>query len=101
MINQKYDIVTTDTFIIDLFLIVDYITYKLCNVSAADRFRELVSNTIKSLETFPNRFPEYKNGIRKVAVKNYCIFYFVDEQTQTINLLHILYQGMDTSKICE
>jgi plasmid stabilization system protein ParE len=39
--------------------------------------------------------------IRKVTVKNFYIFYSVDEQLKIVNILHILYKGMDISKICD
>ena len=84
-----------------MFLIVDYITYQLQNERAADSFRELVSNTVRSLETFPLRYAVVANNIRKVTVKNFYIFYSVDEQLKIVNILHILYKGMDISKICD
>lgn len=84
-----------------MFLIVDYITYQLQNERAADSFREFVSKTVRSLETFPLRYAVVAKNIRKVTVKNFYIFYSVDEQLKIVNILHILYKGMDISKICD
>lgn len=84
-----------------MFLIVDYITYQLQNEIAADSFRESVGNAVRSLETFPLRNQVFAKNIRKVSVKNFYIFYSVDEQLKIVSILHILYKGMDISKICD
>ena len=83
-----------------MFLIIDYITYQLQNEFAADSLKESVRNTVRSLETFPLRYAAVTNNIRKVSVKNFYIFYSVDEQSKTVNILRILYKGMDISQIC-
>lgn len=84
---------------IDMALIIDYLTYQLENEIAADTFREKVIETIKSLSMFPYRFSIFKEGIRKVSVKKFNIFYSVDEILKTVNVLHVLYQGRDISQI--
>jgi plasmid stabilization system protein ParE len=43
----------------------------------------------------------FAEDVRRVIVKNYNIFYSVDEQSKTINILHILYNGMDVSDILD
>ena len=80
-------------------LIIDYMTYQLNNEMVADTFREKVLETIKSLTTFPLRFAVIKDDIRKVSVKNFNIFYSVDELLKTVNILHVLYQGRDITQI--
>jgi len=80
-------------------LIIDYMTYQLNNEMVADTFREKVLETIKSLTTFPLIFAVIKDDIRKVSVKNFNIFYSVDELLKTVNILHVLYQGRDITQI--
>ena len=82
-----------------MVLITDYITYQLENEIAADTFRKKVIETIKTLSIFPLRFSVVKDDIRKVSIKNYNLFYSVDEILKTVNILHILYQGRDLSQI--
>lgn len=94
-----YDIETSDEFFHELIKILDYIDYDLKNHPAAIALREKIVKTVKELATFPLRFQIVKDNIRKVNIKNYCIFYSVDEQLRIVNILHILYQGMDISQI--
>lgn len=94
-----YDIETSDEFYRELLLILDYINFDLDNHLAAVSLHDSIAKTINDLTTFPLRFQIFKDNIRKVNIKNYCIYYSVDEQLRIVNILHILYQGRDISQI--
>lgn len=95
----SYRVILSDVFSNELALIVDYIELNLDNRKAAQDFLENVMNTVRSLSTFPYRFVKFRNNIRKVSISNYSIFYSVSTLLKTVNILHILYNGRDISKL--
>lgn len=80
-------------------MIFNHICYKLKNPKAADALYKDVWSNINKLETFPYAYQEINQGIRKLKVKKFNIFYLIDEQNNLVNILHILYQGRDISQI--
>lgn len=94
-----YRVQLSDIFSNELALIVDYIEKQLENRKAAQDFLENVMATVRSLSTFPYRFVKFRNNIRKVSISNYSIFYSVSTFLKTVNILHILYNGRDISKL--
>ena len=94
-----YRVQLSDIFSNELALIVDYIEKQLENRKAAQDFLESVMATVRSLSTFPSRFVAFRNNIRKVVINNYSIFYTVNTILKTVNVLHVLYNGRDISKL--
>ncbi len=94
-----YDVEASNEYLNELICILDYINFRLDNHLAAINLYNEIRNAIKNLATFPLRFMVIKDNIRKVNVKNYCIYYSVDEQLRIVNILHILYQGMNDYKM--
>lgn len=80
-------------------MIINYICYKLKNPKAADALYKEVWSNINKLETFPYVYQEINQGIHKIKVRKFNIFYSINEQYKTVNVLHILYQGRDISQI--
>ena len=79
----------------DLFNIVNYISNILENESAASNISQLLLTNINSLTYLPYRFMVYKNDIRKMVVKRYSVFYIVDESNNSVNIIRVLYNGME------
>ena len=98
---NQYSIHHSLAYLDELISILYYINYLLKNPRASELLYLDIKAAIDGLSTFPNRYQIVKNNIRKVIVKNYNIYYSVDEQLKIVNILHILYKGMDISKICE
>ena len=94
-----YFIESSEEFIVEYQSITAIIYYVYGNPSSAKVFADEVANTINSLSTFPMRYQIVKGDIRRVRVKNYHIYYSIDEQMKIVNILHILYQGMDITQI--
>lgn len=74
-----------------------YISETLCNKQAALRLMNLIDKSIRGLAEMPEGHPLVKDeylrnkGIRFVSVKNYIIFYTVDESMCKIYVVRILY----------
>lgn len=74
--------------------------------SIAQNYAQLIKNKIKSLEYYPQRFPtiDYdlikKYNFRKLIIKNYIVFYRINEKEKIVNVERILYGGTNwTNKL--
>lgn len=91
----------------DLKNIYEYIAYSLLAPDAARSLYQKIIQSARSLESMPERNPFYKEepwrsqGVRFVPVKNYLLFYTVNNETQTVSIFRIFYGGMDISRQLE
>ena len=79
----------------DLTAIYDYINQKLQSPQVAMKLFNRLAKAIQSLEVFPERFaivPEFLDlglKVRRLVIKNYSIFYRLDNDVVTvIKILH-------------
>lgn len=91
----------------DLNAIYEYVAFVLlAPKTAADMIHQL-TQTIKSLDTMPLRYPVYDyepwnmQNLRVTSVKNYLVFYLPDEKNQTVTVVRIIYGGRDLAKQLE
>ena len=100
---NKYTIRYTATFIKQFNNISKYIIYKLQNRIAAESFYYEVINEIEKRSENPESFEKYKsrrkrkNTYYKINVKNYTIFYVV--QNNTMEIRRILYSRKDLDNL--
>ena len=100
-------IVYTHTARQDLREIYEYIAFSLLAADTARSLTDRIMADIRSLETFPERNPLYRDepwhsqGLRVLPVKNYLVFYTVSNETETVSVARILYGGRDISRQLE
>ena len=81
----------------DLVDIVGYISHELNNPAAADRLAIALVEAGDSLSAFPYANPVHtplrplKHEYRKILVRNYFMFYRVDEEKQLITVARVIY----------
>lgn len=91
----------------DLKNLYEYVAYSLLAPDAARSLYQKIVQSVRSLETMPNRNPLYKEepwrsqGVRFLPVKNYLLFYTVNNETLTVSIARILYGGMDINRQLE
>ena len=89
----------------DLLEILKYIAVNLCNKKAAIEITEEIVAKIDGLAEFP-----YKNAVhnpirplnyeyRKLSVKNYLVFYRVNEDLKLITVVRVIYARRDVNSI--
>lgn len=94
----------------DLTEIADYIGVKLNNPEAADRLSETIVSTIEKLTEMPYRYPidspaasftvnPLKMEYRKMVVRNYLVFYWVNEEKQHVTIARVIYSGRNIDNI--
>ena len=85
----------------DMINIFNYNLNELNNKSAARDLNLQFRNAIKYINLFPYGLAEYnsvdklKYKYRSMKVKNYLIFYIIDEDSKTVIITRILYKKMN------
>ena len=93
MVNNKYTIKYTDTFIKQFNNILKYFIYKLQNKIATENFYNEVIKEIEKRSEYPESFEKYnssrkrKNTYYRIYVKNYIIFYTIKDNTMQVRLI--------------
>lgn len=80
----------------DLLNASDYIEYTLMNPDAADALLDAFEEEANDIGLYPKKYPLVQDsilaswGIRFTLVKNYILFYTVDEETSTVHIVRFL-----------
>ncbi|MCL2094785.1 type II toxin-antitoxin system RelE/ParE family toxin [Candidatus Saccharibacteria bacterium] len=98
---MTYKLIIAKAAKLDLTDISAYITRELHALQAALDLLDELERQMSLLKEMPKKFalvPDERLalcGIRKVSVKNYIVFYTVDDQAKTVNVVRILYGRRD------
>lgn len=88
----------------DILEIIKYIGQDLCNPVAAEKIITTIIDKLELLTEFPYIHPIHslirplEKEYRKLRVKNYTVFYYVDEFSKTIVVARIIYSKRDLDK---
>lgn len=94
---KRYRILMTEPAADDLQQIVDYIAKELREPVTARRLAGRIKEAVLSLAGMPDRHAQVTDkhlaaqGIRKLPVENYIVFYVVSEMDKTVTVIRILY----------
>lgn len=97
MALEDFKVVVEDAAEKDLISILTYISETLHEPAAAQRIYFSIREAINELDHRPLRFQVVDDekyaplGLRKLLVENYIAFYVVNESTQEVHILRILY----------
>ena len=90
-----------------LALIREYIATELKEPVIAKRILELLKSEMMSLQTMPYRVkligeqPWCDLGFRRIRVKNYYVYFCVDESRKEVQILAVIYVRRDQAKQLE
>ena len=90
-----------------LALIREYIATELKEPIIAKRILELLKSEMMSLQTMPYRVkcideqPWGELGFRKIRVKNYYVYFCIDESRKEVQILAVIYVRRDQAKQLE
>ena len=91
----------------DLKRIYQYILYELSAPITAQNTSDRIMDSIRSLNTMPERNPLYKEepwysrGVRFISVRNYLVFYTIDSKSDCVYIVRIVYGARDISRQLE
>ena len=98
---MNYSVNITDLAEEDILATVKYISNALKNPIAANNLLDEIEKHEKKLEEMPNIYPfvndEYlsQKGIKYVIIKNYLLFFTIDENNKIVNVIRFLYGRMN------
>ena len=101
---KKYRVEISETAINDLKNIISYIRDDLAEDIIADKYKILFKQKLNNLENIAGSMPVLDKAltghenIRKVNVRNYIIFYRIDEDNSKASVLRIGHAFMDWEK---
>jgi toxin ParE1/3/4 len=101
---MAYKVQVTDSAAQDIDEILAYISINLAAPQAAAAFADELDHHFELLEDQPFLFAASTNirlrrrGYRRFPVKNYVVFYLVDEAAQIVNIARVFYGGQDYEK---
>lgn len=81
--------------------IVQYISVELFAPEAAEKLLDKMREAIAKLSVMPERYalieeePWKQEGIRKVIVNNFLIYYWVDEENLKVQVVAVIYNRRD------
>ena len=101
---KKYKIKVSETAENDLENIISYLRHNLSGDILADKYKLLFKQGLKDLENIAGSMPILdekltgEKNVRKINVRNYIIFYMVDEKTSEALVLRIGHAFMNWEK---
>ncbi len=102
---MNYAVDITQSFENDVSSVIDYISHKLYNSTAAERILNIAEKTILQIVDNPLIFPLYhdekiaKKGYHYAVISKYLIFYTIDESNKIVHFLRFLYGGQNVTDI--
>ena len=85
----------------------DYILYQIQNPDAARNLIKKIRSDVMKLDQMPERFqlvdeePWRSRGIRKLIVKNFYAYYWVDEESAIVYVTAVTYAKRDQKNVLE
>ncbi len=102
---MRYRLVITVPAIEDMRQVAHYISHRLHNKIAAKNLMLDARKAIRSLSDIPKRHPLVNEmalaaqGLRLFTVRNYLLFYIVDDENSAVHIVRFLYGGRDWASI--
>ena len=104
---KKYDVKITPYALEQMAEIRDYITYQLQNPDAARNLIKNIQSEVMKLSHMPDRFrpideePWGCRGIRKLIIKNFYAYYWIEETSSTVHIIAVTYAMRDQKNVLE
>lgn len=99
--NMTYQVKLTDHAVGQIKEIVGYISRVLLEPEVARRWSDRLKKEMTSLDTMPRRYPLvseepwHTEGVRRMPVENFLVYYWVNEETKTVWITAVLYGRQD------
>lgn len=102
--DQTYQVKLTEQAQEQLFEIVRYITYQLQEPEIARKLATKLEDAMNSLERLPKRIalteeePWRSEGVHKMPVKNFLVYFWVDDAQMKVQIVAVIYGRRDQVK---
>ncbi|MBR5412885.1 MAG: type II toxin-antitoxin system RelE/ParE family toxin [Fibrobacter sp.] len=94
---MEYSVFLTEQAKSDLAEIYSYISVELKSKKSAENVISSLHQAMKALSLMPSRYHQFPNepwiseGVRYFTVRNYSIFYTIDEKNLNVSIVHVIY----------
>ncbi len=98
---MEYSVHLTPHAIVQIQETVSYISKVLNEPNTANAWADYLQNEIRKLDSMPARFPLVEDekwaekGIRKFPIKNFIVYYFIDEDSKAVWITAVVYSGRE------
>lgn len=98
---MQYEVKLTTQTIKQITETVKYISQTLLEPEIAQKWANTLQCEIKKLDSMPSRYPLaeeepwHTKGIRKMPVKNFLVYYLVDEKKKEVWIIAVIYGRRD------
>ena len=102
--GNKYEIKVTRQALEQMREIAHYISYDLMAPEAADNLLDDLKASILKLSVLPRKYPLIEEepwrseGVRKIVVKNFLVYYWIDEEYNKVQVTAVIYSKRDQIK---
>lgn len=98
---DKYEVKVTKQALEQMRAIIHYVSYDLMAPKAAENLLNELKLAIMELSALPQRYslideePWRSEGIRKIVVKNFLIYYWIDNECNKVQVTAVIYSKRD------
>lgn len=102
--GDEYEVKVTRQALEQMRAIVHYISYDLMVPDVADNLLDDLKSSILELSVLPKKHPLIEEepwrseGVRKVVVKNFLVYYWVDDEHNKVQVTAVIYCKRDQIK---
>ena len=101
---RKYEVKITRQALAQMKEITYYISCELCAPEAANILADKIEKAMLTLSELPQKYalldeePWRTEGVRKMIVKNFVIYFWIDEENDKVQVMAIIYNKRDQIK---
>lgn len=101
---RKYEVKITRQALAQMKEITYYISCELCAPEAANILADKMEKAMLTLSELPQKYvlldeePWRTEGVRKMIVKNFLIYFWIDEENDKVQVMAIIYNKRDQIK---
>lgn len=98
---MQYEVKLTTQAFAQIQETVSYISHRLLEPEIARRWADLLQKEISSLNFMPTRYPLTEEepwhtyGVHKMTVKNFLVYYLIDEEKKAVTVTAVIYGRRD------
>lgn len=102
--GNEYEVKVTRQALEQMMEIAHYISYDLMSPEAADNLLNDLKSSILKLSVLPKKHPLIEEepwkseGVRKIIVKNFLVYYWVDDEYNKVQITAVIYSKRDQIK---
>lgn len=99
--DNEYEVKITRQALEQMRSIIYYVSHDLMALEAAEKLLKDLQSSIMKLAVLPKRHslideePGRSEGIRKIIVKNFFVYYWVDDENNKVHVIAVIYSKRD------